>query len=96
MVESVPSKHSVVGSIPIIRSNSGQLLALYFGVAQLVERLTVNQQVAGSSPAAGAIYGGEPPPIPGDPSVEIAPVREARLVTCLGLCMRKHVGDRND
>ncbi len=62
VVESVPSKHSVVSSILITRSSlvvswkhcAPILSRDYFGVAQLVERHSVKVDVAGSRPATGA------------------------------------------
>ena len=43
----------VVGGSPPVRVGSCRALDFYSGIAQLVEHLTVNQGVDGSSPPAG-------------------------------------------
>src|SRR5690606_2572729 len=51
-----------------------RLPASHSGVAQSVEQAAVNRRVVGSSPTAGAIYGG--PPKGGPPPVHRSPGRK--------------------
>ena len=51
-VERYPSKLDVVGSIPILRLSFGT----HSSIAQLVEQVTVNHPVPGSSPGGGAYH----------------------------------------